>query len=239
MTVCLISQPRLFPGLHYLHRLLVSDVFVVLDTVQFTPRHEENRTRLKAPDGARWLTIPMLKQSREQLISDTRIDQTQHWRRKAVNTLESLYGAAPRYDEYVEEVRAILERPHESLLDVTVASWEPALRLLAPRCEIVLASDLEATGSGQDQLLGICREVGADTYLSGAFGKEYLDESRFRAEGIRVRYHEYDCPEYPQRFGDFVPYLSYIDLLFNAGLDLALIESGARNPGSGDEQVSR
>ena len=238
MTVCLISQPRLFPGLHYLHRLLVSDVFVVLDTVQFTPRHEENRTRLKAPDGARWMTIPMLKRSREQSIIDTRIDQTQPWRRKAINTLESLYGAAPEYDEHAEEVRAILERPHETLLDVTMASWEPALRLLAPGCEVVMASDLEAAGSGQDQLLGICREVGADAYLSGAFGKEYLDESRFRAEGIRVQYHEYEYPEYPQRFGDFVPFLSYVDLLFNAGLDLALIESGARKPGSGDEQVS-
>mgnify|MGYP001825780107 CR=1 FL=1 len=154
------------------------------------------------------------------------------------NTLESLYGAAQGYDEHAEDDRAILERPHETMLDVTMASWEPALRLLAPRCEIVLASNLETTGSGQDQLLGICHEVGADRYLSGAFGKEYLDESRFRAEGIHVQYHEYEYPEYPQRFGDFVPFLSYVDLLFNAGLDLALIESGARKPGSGDEQVS-
>ena len=239
MTVCLISQPRLFPGLHYLHRLLVSDVFVVLDTVQFTPRHEENRTRLKAQDGARWLTIPMLKRSREQLVKDTRIDQTQHWRRKAVNTLESLYGAAPRYGEYSEQIRTILELPHETLLDVTMASWQPAFRLLAPRCEVVLASDLETNDSGQDQLLGICREVGADTYLSGAFGKEYLDESRFRSEGIQVRYHEYEYPKYPQRFGDFVPFLSYLDLLFNAGLDRQLVESGWQDPGSGDVREPR
>ena len=231
MTVCLISQPRLFPGLHYLHRLLVSDVFVVLDTVQFTPRHEENRTKVKAPDGSRWLTIPMLKRSREQLITDTRIDQTQHWKRKAINTLESLYGASPRYSEYREEIQSILEAPHETLLDVTAASWEPAFRLLEPQCEVLLASDLGATGSGQDLLLDICREVGADAYLSGAFGKKYLDESLFGDAGIRVHYHEYDYPEYPQRFGDFVPFLSYLDLLFNVGLDRELVESGGQTPG--------
>ncbi len=232
MTVCLISQPRLFPGLHYLHRLLVSDVFVVLDTVQFTPRHEENRTRIKAQDGARWLTIPMLKRSRGQLISDTQIDQTQHWKRKATNTLESLYGASPRYSEYGEEIRSILDGPHETLLDVTMASWEPAFRLLEPRCEIVLASELETTATGQEQLLEICREVGADAYLSGAFGKQYLDENLFGDAGIRVHYHEYDYPEYQQRFGDFIPFLSYLDLLFNVGLDRQLIESGGRIPGA-------
>ena len=232
MTVCLISQPRLFPGLHYLHRLLVADVFVVLDTVPFTPRHEETRTRLKAPDGARWMTIPMVKKSRDQRISETRIDQTQHWRRKAIHSLESLYGAAPQFAAFESEIRSILAAPHESLLDVTTASWEPALRLLKPRCEILLASDLEVTTGGQDQLLEICHHVGADVYLSGAFGREYLDERRFESAGIGVEYHEYEYPEYPQRFGEFVPFLSYLDLLFNVGLDRKLIDSGSRQPGA-------
>ncbi len=114
---------------------------------------------------------------------------------------------------------------------MTAASWEPAFRLLEPQCEVLLASDLGATGSGQDLLLDICREVGADAYLSGAFGKKYLDESLFGDAGIRVHYHEYDCPEYPQRFGDFVPFLSYLDLLFNVGLDRELVESGGQTPG--------
>ena len=75
--------------------------------------------------------------------------------------------------------------------------------------------------------------------MSGAFGKEYLDESRFRSEGIQVRYHEYEYPKYPQRFGDFVPFLSYLDLLFNAGLDRQLVESGWQDPGSGDVREPR
>ena len=33
--ICVISQPRFFPGLHYLHRMMVADVFVVLDTVDW------------------------------------------------------------------------------------------------------------------------------------------------------------------------------------------------------------
>lgn len=226
MSVCLITQPRLFPGLHYLHRILLADVFVVLDVVQFTPRHEENRTRLKAPDGARWLTIPMRKESREQTILETHIDHTQHWRRKSAHTLDALYGGAPRYAEFRDEVHAVFEGPHDTLMDVATASWETAFRHLEPSCEIVRASELAASGSGPELLLAICRAVGADTYLSGAFGREYLDEAQFEREGVRVRYHAYECRAYPQRFGDFVPFLSYLDRLFNVGLDRAAVEAG-------------
>src|SRR2546430_11988915 len=64
VPTCVISQPRFFPGLHYLHRMMVTDVFVVLDTVQFTPRHEENRAKLKGPQGPQWLTVPDRKSTR-------------------------------------------------------------------------------------------------------------------------------------------------------------------------------
>src|SRR5437870_7129361 len=84
VPTCVISQPRFFPGLHYLHRMLVADVFVILDTVQFNPRHEENRARLMTPQGPSWLSVPTCKISREQLIRDTRIDASQPWQKKAL-----------------------------------------------------------------------------------------------------------------------------------------------------------
>ena len=79
MSICVISQPRFFPGLHYLHRMMVADVFVVLDTVQFNPRHEENRAKVKGAKGGQWLTAPMRQVSREQLIIDTQVDDGQPW----------------------------------------------------------------------------------------------------------------------------------------------------------------
>src|SRR2546430_8973768 len=72
VPTCVISQPRFFPGLHYLHRMMVTDVFVVLDTVQFTPRHEENRAKLKGPQGPQWLTVPVRQSRRDQLIGEIR-----------------------------------------------------------------------------------------------------------------------------------------------------------------------
>src|SRR5947207_15591776 len=97
VPTCVISQPRFFPGLHYLHGMMVTDVFVILDTVQFTPRHEENRAKVKTPQGPKWLTAPMRHVSRDQLIRDTEVDTAQDWQQKIAQTIEVLYGKAPQF----------------------------------------------------------------------------------------------------------------------------------------------
>jgi hypothetical protein len=219
MTIAVISQPRFFPGLHYLHRMLVADIFVILDTVQYTPRHEENRTRIKTPQGAQWLTVPMCHLSREQLILETRIDNSQLWQNRLIKTLQTFYSKAPYYRTYAPEIIRVLQTPYETMVELDRASWEPALRLLGVTCTFVRASEIPVSGQGPQLLLDICKYLKVDTYLSGAFGREYLDIDQFAGEGIKVDFHEYTYPFYPQRFADFIPFLSYLDILFNVGLE--------------------
>jgi hypothetical protein len=92
------------------------------------------------------------------------------------------------------------------------------LKLLNIDCKFVCASELPVQGHGPTLLLKICKCVGADTYLSGAFGREYIDAAAFAAEGITVKFHEYSYPIYSQRFNGYLPFLSYLDMLFNADL---------------------
>jgi hypothetical protein len=208
--------------------MMVADIFVIFDTVQFNPRHEENRARLKDPHGASWLTVPTHRASREQLIRETRINDGQPWRPKAVQTLKHLYGKSPHYQSYAPEVLPILEAPHEALTDLDCASWGPALRRLGVPCRFVRASELPVSDKGWPLLLQICKYLGARTYLSGTFGKEYLDVAAFGREGVAVAFHEYQYPVYPQRFEGFVPFLSYLDMLFNAGLDREVVRAGGK-----------
>ena len=229
MSICVISQPRFFPGLHYLHRMLVADVFVIFDVVQFNPRHEENRAKLKTPRGGEWLTVPMRQAHRGQLILDTHVDNSQPWQGRALKTLQHLYAKAPYYEAHAPAVQKILESPYETLTQLDVASWEPALRLMGVTCRFVRASELPVSGKGPRLLLDICKHVDADTYLSGSFGREYLDTAEFAREGVSVTFHEYQCRPYPQRYDGFIPFLSYLDTLFNAGLDRDLVLEGGLN----------
>jgi hypothetical protein len=208
--------------------MMVADVFVIFDTVQFNPRHEENRAKLKTNNGTQWLTIPMHKVSREQFIQNTHVNQNESWQSKAEGTIKNLYGKTPYYKTYEPEILSILQTPHETLTELDRASWEPALRLLGITCKFVLASEIPVSGKGPKLLLDICKYLGSDTYLSGAFGKEYLDVGEFCDQGVEVRFHEYDYPTYQQPHGDFIPFLSYLDMLFNVGLSPEHVMTGGK-----------
>ena len=66
-------------------------------------------------------------------------------------------------------------------------------------------------------MVNICKEVGADTYLSGTGAKDYLIDEEFDKAGLKLIYQNFIHPTYRQRFGDFQPYMSIVDLLFNCG----------------------
>ena len=90
------------------------------------------------------------------------------------------------------------------------------------KAELLLASDIingrsSEIGSATEMLLRICQELGADTYVSGKFGKEYLHEESFEEQGVSVAYQDFQHPVYSQVIDPFVPNLSIIDLLFNRG----------------------
>ena len=233
-VTCVISQPRLFPGLHYLDRMLKADVFVIFDTTQYNPRHEENRAKIKTAQGPAWMTVPMRRAGREQHIKDTLLSD-QGWGAKALTTLRHAYGKAPNFDECFEEVAKIIGGSHETLVDLDVASWQPALQRLDRVATFRLASELDAGGTGSRYLLELCQAVGATTYMSGGFGRDYLELDLFEQAGIGVEFHDYSHPTYDQLHGEFVPFLSYLDALFNVGVDRDLIIAG--DPADGSDGV--
>jgi len=46
-----------------------------------------------------------------------------------------------------------------------------------------------------------------------------LDLEIFQKENINVEFQDYHSKEYNQLFGEFIPGLSILDLLFNEGVD--------------------
>ena len=66
--------------------------------------------------------------------------------------------------------------------------------------------------------MNICKQVGADHYISPAGSKGYIDQNNlFVKSKIKLSYQTYNHPAYNQLHGDFIPYMSVIDLLFNEG----------------------
>ena len=77
------------------------------------------------------------------------------------------------------------------------------------------------------RLVALCQAAGADTYLAGPHGAEYMDLDQFAAAGLEVLAQRYEHPVYPQVHGEFVPHLSALDLLLTTGDQaFAILQSG-------------
>ncbi len=213
-----ILQPSYLPWLGYFDQLYKSDVFVLYDDVQYDKHGWRNRNRIKTPSGSHWLTVPVLTHGQGTPTNrDVRVDTRQPWARKHLQALCSNYGKAPAFGEVFELLEPVLSRPWTRLLDVNVAVLDALSAGLEIKREVLLSSELGIPGEKTERLIAICTALGADRYLTGDAARDYLDESQFAAENIRVEYHHYRHPVYAQLHGEFMPYLSVLDLLMNHG----------------------
>ena len=90
------------------------------------------------------------------------------------------------------------------------------------KTKIILASELDidyVNLKGTDVNIAMLKAVNAQSYISGLFGKNYLDSKKFLDAQISLSFQDYQAKEYHQLYGDFVPNLSIIDMLFNLGPD--------------------
>ena len=222
-----IHQPNFLPWLGYFYKIAKSDVFVLLDNVQYTKNSFINRNRIKTSQGAMWLTVPVRIKGRfGQLIKDVEINDTVDWQKKHLGTLGANYGKARFFEAIFQGLKTIYYADDWSnLCELNVRLLEWVLSLLKLEKRIVRASDLNVKGESTRLLVSIVKAVGGDVYLSGFGGAKYQEEELFKQEGIELQYYEFNHPVYPQLWSDFVPNLSIIDLLFNCGpesLDIIL-----------------
>ncbi|MBI4707529.1 MAG: WbqC family protein [Candidatus Omnitrophica bacterium] len=212
-------QLHYFPWLRYFHKIYHSDIFVVMDDIQFNKNGWQNRNKIKTAQGWSYLTVPVYNKF-QQNINEVKIDNSQNWRKKHWNSLCFNYSKAPYFKEYKSFFENIYQKDWENLNDINYEMFFFYLECLGLKQKIVKSSELSVPGIESLRLVNICKELGADTYLSGAYALEvYLDEKVFNDAGIKVSLQDWHCPEYKQQYmkAGFVPDLAIADLLFNYG----------------------
>ncbi len=212
-----IHQPQYLPWIPYFHKVLQSDIFVLLDDVQFQKNGVQNRNQIKTPQGVLWLTIPV-KQSFGQRINEVDIANKNVFG-KHKKTLELNYSKSPFYSEIMNLLTPIFDKDFGKLVEINNEIIIELLSYLEFRGEIILSSQLNINLEGSERILEICKSLGASMYISGSGGKDYLNLESFGEANIEVIFQDYKSFEYPQLYAQagFVKDLSVIDLLFNVG----------------------
>ena len=214
------AQPYFAPYPGFFEKMLRSDLFVLLDTVQF-PRGGTwmTRNRFKNDDGTLWIRIPIHRKGRGlQRIDRVRIfRKDDRWVSKAISSLETAYRHAPFFSHHVGILKSFLEYGNERLVDMNTALITYVARQCGIPCRTVRLSETGVEAGGPDLLIALCRRYGADTLLAQNAAQKYLDPEPFRRKKIRLAFFQPRRCIYPQLWGPFIGNLSAFDLLFCCG----------------------
>jgi len=222
-----ILQPSYLPWLGFFDQMHRADSFVFLDDVQFTRRDWRNRNKIRTPNGWSWLTVPVLQKSRfTQLLKETRIDNSIPWRRKHGEAIRSHYAKAPYFDLYFPALESVYNKRWDFLLDLCYETLGILQQALGIQVSLLKASEIGIKAVKKEKILALCQTLKASHYLTGDSAQDYLCQEDFDPLGIVLEMQNYRHPSYHQRYPDFVPYLSVIDLLFNEGEQSLAILSG-------------
>lgn len=196
------------------------DLFIFYDDVQYTRKDWRNRNKIKTPNGCLWLTVPV-KFSMNQmiLIQDAKIDYSQQWIKKHINSVRLAYSKALFFEKYFDEFEEILNRNYETIseLNITLIRW--CMKHLGINTELKMSSEIISEGHKTDRIIDILKKVKARSYVVGPAAKNYIEIEKFKKAEIALEFKEYFYQEYAQLHGNFEPHVSVLDLLFNCGED--------------------
>lgn len=211
-------QPVYLPWLGLFHKIALADLFCYFDIAQYQKKDFNNRNKIKTYDGEIWLSVPVESKNHfGKSVGDIRVIHN-GWQHKHFRSIQLAYQHAPYFRQYrcgLEEV--LIGHEYETLSALNISMLRYLLKCLAIDTPIVMASEYDFAGAKSDLVLDMCLKLEADVYIFGAQGRNYADIDTFRAMGVRPIFQDYRHPIYAQLHGDFLPYMSVIDLLFNEG----------------------
>jgi hypothetical protein len=199
-----------------------------MDGVQYEPSSFMNRNRIKTAVGPQLLSVPVLSKGYlEKPNIEIPLDPSQNWQKKHWSSIKLAYIKSPYFESYKDFFVEVYTKKWNTLCELNENLIKHFFKEFKINIEFVTCLNLGARGTKSDRIIDICKKMNADLFIFGSGGKNYADIDLFKKEKIKVYFQNYVHPIYPQLYGEFIPNLSVLDLLFNCGeKTISIIMSG-------------
>lgn len=219
-----IMQPYIFPYIGYFQLINAVDEFIIYDDVNYINRGWINRNNILVAGKKSLFSIPLTGASQNKKIRDIKTENKAVWAGKLLKSLTYSYKKAP----YFNDVFSLLEAmPGGELREpVSVFNFrniQAVCNYLGITTKLIPSSAVfnNETLKGQDRILDICRQSGADHYINPPGGASLYEHELFDRENIKLNFLKTKTISYKQFSDDFVPDLSIIDvLMFNSKAEI-------------------
>lgn len=212
-----IMQPYFMPYIGYFQLIKSVDKFIFYDDVTFIKQGWINRNQVLINNKAKMFSIPLGNASSNVLIKDVEISSNGYdkWKKSFLNTLTFSYGKAKKYNKVYALIQNILQDKPNKISDLSIKSIMEVSNYLGLDTNFEVCSNFYSNNnlSGQNRVLDICLNENAKTYINPIGGMQLYSKDVFIEKNIELFFIETIKSEYMQLSGDFVPFLSIIDIL--------------------------
>ena len=212
-----IHQSQFIPWLPYFYKLFSCEDFVILDDVQFQKNGVQNRNMIKTPQGAKWVTIPVSKSSKNSINEVFVSDKL--WYKKFIKTIIELnYKKSKNFKDVYRIFENFDFNSISNLSEINKYFLTSIISLISINKKITYSSSLNIKEAKDDLVIEIIKKLGHNEYLTGKGALSYMNLNKFKNAGIKVYCLDFNYSPYNQLWNKsnlFVNNLSIVDLLFN------------------------
>lgn len=193
-TAILLSTAYL-PNLQYLKSVLQADTIVLEAHEHFVRQSYRNRAEVLTSNGKLTLTIPLLKQTEKEIISNKRISYAENWQHQHWRTIVSSYKSSPYFEFFEDDLKPFYEKKYDFLLEYNTELLKAILHILRIKKNIDISSQYEALPTQYKDLRSLSNVNPVADNPTQPYYQVFADKQ------------------------GFIPNLSCLDALFNIGLE--------------------
>jgi len=212
-------QPTYLPWAGYFNLMIKSDIFIILDDVQFEKQSWQNRNRILQNGKEVVLSIPLQSMLKITKIMDVKVHNNK-WKKKHYQSIVQSYAKSKYKDELLMLIEPVYDLKSEYLIDYTIFFIERIIHCLELNVKVVRSSSIKVNSTRSQRLIDICLQVGVTDYLSPEGSRDYLEEDGLIPNDLlNLEYQTFIAREYSQINSlDFISHLSVIDIIANMGI---------------------
>lgn len=218
-----IMQPYLFPYIGYWQLINAVDQFLLYDDVNYIKGGWINRNNILLNSRKHMITLPLNGVSSFLPINQVKRVGNKKSQVKLFKTIEQAYNKAPHFDDIIQIIQETVFHPSDKIVDAIYYSIRRITEYLGINTKFILSSTLEKNDDlkAQDKVIHICKLLNTTNYINAIGGLELYDKKSFAQEGIELHFLKSKEITYKQFGGEFVPWLSIIDILMFNDADTA------------------
>lgn len=207
-------QPTYLPWIPFFERIIISDVFIFLDDVEFSKSTSHNRNYIKSNSKKLLLTVPVYQKSHT-MIKDVKIDNQKNWKKKHWETIKQTYGKLELFSNFEKDLENIYKKNWEYLSRLNIEIAKLFINYLKIKTEVHISSEINVKGSSNEKLINLCKYFDADTFVVKKNTDYYHPKKIFLENNIKFKYISNTIFQYRQQGNNFIPNLSILDYISN------------------------